>query len=168
MRHQLGTRASSGRYPLSTRDLLTAFEMVIGWATRQDGLSATQLEALSEMISKVSWKNLCKFCLKMSKTSLRFCVVCWLTKAKQPSRGSVLFTHSAQLNHPLPSPNTLSYSRYVLGSIHLRLESIRKTEQLLKILRLSGITLLPVVFGVNHYYRCLVTTLPLSRKSGDF
>ena len=168
MRHQLGTRASSGRYPLSTRDLLTAFEMVIGWATRQDGLSATQLEALSEMISKVSWKNLCKFCLKMSKTSLRFCVVYWLTMANQPSGGSVLFTHSAQLIHPLPSTNTLSYSRYVVGSIHLRLESIRKTEQLLKILRLSGITLLPVVFGVNHYYRCLVTTLPLSRKSGDF
>ena len=144
MRHQLGTRTSSGRHPLSTRDLLTAFQMVIGWATRQDGLSATQLEALSEMISKVSWKNFCKFCSKMSKTSLRFCVVCCL------------------------SPNTLSYSRYVLGSIHLRLESIRKTEQLLKILRLSGITLLPVVFGVNHYYRCLVTTLPLWRKNGDF
>ena len=81
MRHQLGTQASSGRYPLSTRDLLTAFEMVIGWATRQDGLSASQLEALSEMISKVSWKNLCKFCLKMCKKSLPFCVVCLLTMA---------------------------------------------------------------------------------------
>ena len=83
MRHQLGTRASSGRYPLSTRDLLTAFEMVIGWATRQDGLSATQLEALSEIISKVSWKNLCKFSV-MSKKSLTFCMVCWLTMANQP------------------------------------------------------------------------------------
>ena len=61
MRRQLGTRASSGRYPLSTCDLLTAFEMVIGWAKRQHGLSASQLEALFEMISKVIWKNLCKF-----------------------------------------------------------------------------------------------------------
>ena len=89
----------------------------------------------------------------MSKTSLRFCVVCWLTMANQPSGGSVLFTHSAQLNHPLPSPNTLSYSRYVLGSIHLRLESIRKTEQLLKILRLSGITLATVFFSVSVDFR---------------
>ncbi|CAH3195072.1 unnamed protein product [Porites evermanni] len=63
--------------------------MVIGWATRQGGLSVTQLEALSEMISKVSWKNFCKFCSKMSKTSLLFCVVCWLKVANQPSGGSV-------------------------------------------------------------------------------
>ena len=40
------------------------------------------------------------------------------------------------------------------------------TEQLIKILRLAGITLPPVGFGVNHYYWCLVTTLPLSRESG--
>ena len=38
----------------------------------------------------------------------------------------------------------------------------------MKILRLVWITLLPVVFGINHYYCCLVTTLPLSGESGWF
>ena len=56
MRHRLGTRASSGRYPLSTRDLLTSFEMVIGWATKQDGLGAPQLKALSDVIARVRLK----------------------------------------------------------------------------------------------------------------
>ncbi|XP_020627063.1 dynein beta chain, flagellar outer arm-like isoform X2 [Orbicella faveolata] len=52
MRHQLGTRASSGRYPLSTRDLLTSFEMVIKWASKQEGLGASQLKALSDVIAE--------------------------------------------------------------------------------------------------------------------
>ena len=53
MRHQLGTRASSGRYPLSTRDLLTSFEMVIKWASKQEGLGASQLKALPDVIAEV-------------------------------------------------------------------------------------------------------------------
>lgn len=57
MRHQLGTRASSGRYPLSTRDLLTSFEMVITWATKEDGLGVPQLKALSGVITKVRLCN---------------------------------------------------------------------------------------------------------------
>ena len=53
MRHQLGTRASSRRYPISTRDLLTSFEMVIGWAKKEEGLRASQSKALSDVISRV-------------------------------------------------------------------------------------------------------------------
>lgn len=53
MRHQLGTQASSGRYPLSTRDLLTSFVLVMGWAKKQDGLGAPQLKALSDVIARV-------------------------------------------------------------------------------------------------------------------
>ncbi|XP_066025345.1 uncharacterized protein [Pocillopora verrucosa] len=52
MRHQLGTRASSRRYPISTRDLLTSFEMVIGWAKKEEGLRASQSKALSDVISR--------------------------------------------------------------------------------------------------------------------
>ena len=57
MRHQLGTRASSGRYPISTRDLLTSFEMVIDWAKKEEGLGVAQLKALSDVIARVSCVN---------------------------------------------------------------------------------------------------------------
>lgn len=52
MRQQLGTRSSSGSYPLSTRDLMTSFEMVIRWALKQDGLGEPQLQALSDTIAR--------------------------------------------------------------------------------------------------------------------
>ena len=61
MRHQLGTQASSGRYPLSTRDLLTSFEMVIKWASKQEGLGASQLKALSDVIAEVRLLRNIKF-----------------------------------------------------------------------------------------------------------
>ncbi|XP_015758877.1 PREDICTED: dynein beta chain, ciliary-like [Acropora digitifera] len=52
MRQQLGTRSSSGSYPLSIRDLLVSYEMVFAWASKQDGFEAPQIQALSDIIAR--------------------------------------------------------------------------------------------------------------------